>query len=83
MLLILRVLLLDFFRTQTIDLRLQKSSIQDHAKALVTDYYQISSSLSISGVNLGIPKASLAGKWEEMATSIKRGTLLGAGKLWG
>ena len=50
----------------------------------MTDYYQISSSLSISGVNLGIPKASLAEKWEEMATSIKRKSiLLGAGEIVG
>ena len=54
------------------------------AEALVTDYYQILSSLPISGVNLGIPKASLAEKQEEMATNIKRrSTLLGAGKSWG
>ena len=57
MLLILRVLLLDFFRTQTIDLLSSEIVECKFLLLLRLQRFLILLSFFISGVNLGIPKA--------------------------
>ena len=83
MLLILRVLLLDFFRTQTIDLLSSEIVECKFLLLLRLQRFLILLSFFISGVNLGIPKALFGWKMGGNGNKHQEGYITWCGEIVG